>query len=68
VFLSIEVEDKLLPQAIELMGAKQLLFGSDMPHNDRERWSARTLRERTDITAADKEGILYDSARAFYRI
>ncbi|HVA23708.1 MAG TPA: amidohydrolase family protein [Chloroflexota bacterium] len=68
VFFSIEVEDKLLPQAIELVGAKQLLFGSDMPHNDRERWSARTLRQRTDITPAGKDGILYDSARAFYRV
>ena len=66
VFVSIEVEDRLLPQAIELVGARQLLFGSDMPHNDRERWSARTLREREDVSAADKEAILYDSARAFY--
>ena len=66
VFASIEVEDALLPQAIELVGARQLLFGSDMPHNDRERYSARTLRERTDISAADKDAILYDSARAFY--
>jgi uncharacterized protein len=68
VFFSIEVEDRLLPQAIELVGARQLLFGSDMPHNDRERWSARTLRERSDVTAADKESILYHSARAFYNL
>ncbi len=68
VFVSIEVEDKLLPQVIELVGAKQLLFGSDMPHNDRERFSARTLRERTDISGADKETILCDSARAFYSL
>lgn len=68
VFFSIEVEDRLLPQVIDLVGGRQLLFGSDMPHNDRERWSARTLRERTDIADKDKEAILYDSCRAFYGI
>jgi predicted TIM-barrel fold metal-dependent hydrolase len=68
VFVSIEVEDALLPQVIDLVGAKQLLFGSDMPHNDRERWSARTLRDRADVSAPDKDAILYDSARAFYSI
>ncbi|HLG69162.1 MAG TPA: amidohydrolase family protein, partial [Chloroflexota bacterium] len=68
IYFSIEVEDKLLPQVIELVGPEHLLFGSDMPHNDRERFSARTLRERTDVSAADKDKILYDSARGFYRI
>jgi predicted TIM-barrel fold metal-dependent hydrolase len=66
VYFSIEVEDKLLPQVIDLVGAEHLLFGSDMPHNDRERFSARALRERSDVSATDKETILYDSARAFY--
>jgi predicted TIM-barrel fold metal-dependent hydrolase len=68
VYVSIEVEDKLLPEVVELVGAKQLLFGSDMPHNDRGRFSARTLRERTDISAADKDAILHDSARGFYHL
>ncbi len=68
VYVSIEVEDKLLPEVVELVGAKQLLFGSDMPHNDRERFSARTLRERTDISAADKDAILHASARGFYHL
>ncbi len=66
VYFSIEVEDTLLPQVIDLVGAEHLLFGSDMPHNDRERFSARTLRERTDLTAPGKEAILLDSAKAFY--
>jgi len=68
IYFSIEVEDKLLPQVIDLVGAEHLLFGSDMPHNDRERFSARTLRERTDVGAADKDNILYDSAKGFYGI
>lgn len=68
VYFSIEVEDRLLPQVIDLVGAEHLLFGSDMPHNDRERYSARTLRERGDLDPAATETILCDSARGFYGI
>lgn len=66
VYFSIEVEDTLLPQVVELVEADHLLFGSDMPHNDRERYSARTLREREDLSAAEKTAILHDSAKGFY--
>jgi predicted TIM-barrel fold metal-dependent hydrolase len=68
LYFSIEVEDKLLPQVIDLVGAEHLLFGSDMPHNDRERFAAKMLRDRSDISAADQEAILYESAKAFYRL
>jgi len=68
VYFSVEVEDALLPQVIELVDSKHLLFGSDMPHNDRELFSARTLRQRPDLSDAAKESILYHSAKAFYAL
>lgn len=66
VYISCEVEDALLPQAIELIGEDHVLFGSDMPHGDREPFSARELRQRTDIAATAKEKILEANALRFY--
>ncbi|HEX2933515.1 MAG TPA: amidohydrolase family protein, partial [Candidatus Binatia bacterium] len=41
LYFSAEVEDVLLPQVLNLVGEGQILFGSDMPHGDRERFAAR---------------------------
>jgi predicted TIM-barrel fold metal-dependent hydrolase len=46
LYFSAEVEDALLPQVLELVGDKQIVFGSDMPHGDRERFAARELLAR----------------------
>ncbi len=66
VYVSIEVEDQLLPQVVDLMGASQLLFGSDMPHADREPHAAATLRAREDLTPAQAEMVLDGNPRRFY--
>ena len=58
LYFSTEVEDTLLPQVIELVGEGQIVFGSDMPHGDRERFAARSLEERKDISASAKVSIL----------
>jgi predicted TIM-barrel fold metal-dependent hydrolase len=67
VYFSAEVEDALLPNVIDLVGADRILFASDMPHVDRERYVVRELRARRDVRAEDIERILYDSAVGFYR-
>ena len=46
LYFSAEVEDVLLPQVLELVGDGQILFGSDMPHGDRERFAAKTLQRK----------------------
>jgi hypothetical protein len=33
---------------LELVGDGQILFGSDMPHGDRERFAANMLQERKE--------------------
>jgi predicted TIM-barrel fold metal-dependent hydrolase len=66
VYFSPEVEDKLLPQVIELVGSRQLLFASDMPHTDRERFSAEILRNRPDVSSADAACILHENTKRFY--
>jgi uncharacterized protein len=66
LYFSAEIEDALLPQVIELVGDGQILFGSDMPHGDRERFAARMLQERTDISESAKTKILESNPIRFY--
>jgi predicted TIM-barrel fold metal-dependent hydrolase len=68
LYFSAEVEDALLPQVLELVGDGQIMFASDMPHGDRERFAARMLQERTDISEAAKTRILESNPVNFYRL
>jgi uncharacterized protein len=68
LYVSTEVEDALLPQVIELVGEDHIIFGSDMPHGDRERFAAKTLLARTDIGAPAKRKILEANPRRLYRL
>lgn len=58
LYFSAEIEDFILPQVMDLVGEGQIVMGTDMPHGDRERYAARMLRERTDISDTAKEKIL----------
>jgi len=66
LYFSTEVEDALLPQVMELVGENQILFGSDMPHGDRERFAARILQGRDDISDNAKSKILEKNPLRFY--
>jgi uncharacterized protein len=68
LYFSAEIEDALLPQVLELVGDGQILFGSDMPHGDRERFAARMLQERTDISESAKTKILESNPIRFYNL
>jgi predicted TIM-barrel fold metal-dependent hydrolase len=68
LYFSAEVEDSLLPQVLELVGEQQIIFGSDMPHGDRERFAARTLQQRRDITGSALQSILQHNPCRLYRI
>ena len=68
IYFSSEVEDVLLPQVLDLVGEGQLMFASDMPHGDRERFAAKTLQDRRDISAAAKTKILESNPAKFYRL
>ena len=68
IYFSSEVEDVLLPQVLDLVGEGQLMFASDMPHGDRERFAAKTLQDRQDISTAAKTKILESNPAKFYRL
>ena len=66
LYFSAEIEDALLPQVLDLVGEGQIVFGSDMPHGDRERFAARSLLQRNDIGEAAKAKILLKNPVSLY--
>jgi hypothetical protein len=68
LYFSAEIEDVLLPQVLELVGEGQILFGSDMPHGDRERFAAKMLQDRQDISETAKTNILEANPARCYRL
>ncbi len=68
IYFSTEVEDEILPNVLNLVGETQVIFGSDMPHGDRERCAARMLQERSDISETAKASILERNPARLYGI
>jgi predicted TIM-barrel fold metal-dependent hydrolase len=66
LYFSAEIEDVLLPQVLDLVGEGQIVFGSDMPHGDRERFAAKMLQDRQDISEQAKTSILQTNPAKFY--
>jgi predicted TIM-barrel fold metal-dependent hydrolase len=66
LFFSTEADDVLLPQVIELVGEDTMIFGSDMPHGDREPFAARKVETRTDVSASAKTKILETNPARLY--
>jgi uncharacterized protein len=66
LFFSTEADDVLLPQVIELVGEDNMVFGSDMPHGDREPFVVRKLQGRKDISDTAKVKILETNPARLY--
>ena len=66
IYFSTEVEDEILPNVLNLVGEGQVIFGSDMPHGDRDRCAAAILQKRTDISEAAKVSILEKNPTRLY--
>ena len=66
LYFSAELEDSILPHVMDLVGETQIVMGTDMPHGDRERYAARLLQERNDISAAVKTNILERNPARLY--
>jgi uncharacterized protein len=66
VYFGFEVDDRLLPQAIDLVGDDRFIYASDIPHGDREWDSVKTLRQRKDVSADAKTKLLVTNGRRFY--
>jgi len=66
LFLNAQLEDFLLPQVMELVGERQIVLETDIPHGDRERFAARLLQERKELSAKAKANILEHNPVRFY--
>ena len=66
LFFSTEADDVLLPQVIELVGEDNMVFGSDMPHGDREPFVVRKVKGRKDISETAKVKILETNPARLY--
>jgi len=66
LFFSTEADDVLLPHVIDLVGEDNMVFGSDMPHGDRESFVVRKVKERKDIGDSAKLKILESNPARLY--
>ncbi|HET7361934.1 MAG TPA: amidohydrolase family protein [Burkholderiales bacterium] len=69
IFFSCEADECLLPQALKLIGEEQILYASDYPHWDGSYpHSLGELREREDLSEAQKRKVLGENARRLYKL
>jgi len=67
IFFSCEADEWLLPQALTLVGEDQIVYASDFPHWDNSYpGSIDEIRNRGDLTDAQKGKVLGDNARRLY--
>ncbi len=69
IYFSCEADEWLLPQAVRLIGESQIVYASDFPHWDHGYpGSIDEIRDRGDLTDAQKRKILVDNTRRLYRL
>jgi predicted TIM-barrel fold metal-dependent hydrolase len=71
LFYACEREEKTLPAVVQLIGADQLLWASDFPHErpwDEFAGDIDTLLNREDLPKSLGRKILFDNPRRFYKL
>ncbi|MBI2207544.1 MAG: amidohydrolase [Candidatus Rokubacteria bacterium] len=69
IYVSCEADEPLLPQAIEYLGADQILYASDFPHWDNSYpKSLKELTDRDDLSDEVKRKIFSENPRRLYRL
>jgi predicted TIM-barrel fold metal-dependent hydrolase len=69
IYFSCEADEWMMPQAMKLIGNDQIVWASDYPHWDHSfPGSIAEIRERGDLTDAQKQKILNDNARRLYGV
>ena len=67
IYFSCEADEWLLPQALKLVGDNQIVYASDYPHWDNSYpTSIDEIRDRGDLTDAEKRKVLGENARRLY--
>ncbi len=69
IYFSCEADEWLLPQALKLVGEDQIVYASDFPHWDHSfPGSIDEIKERGDLTDAQKRKVLADNCRKMYKL
>jgi uncharacterized protein len=63
-----ENDEPMLPYVQQRFGDDRVLWASDFPHFDAEVPGLVSLRKRTDLTAGEREGVLWRAACRFYKL
>ncbi len=67
IYVTLEAEEKLLPEAVEYLGNDHFMFASDVPHWDSEfPANLNEIWEHPRLSRETKEKILYHNAKAFW--
>src|SRR5467141_2036040 len=67
IYFSCEADEWLLGPAVKLVGENQIVYASDFPHWDNSYpQSIDEIRDRGDLSDAQKRKILGDNARRLY--
>jgi predicted TIM-barrel fold metal-dependent hydrolase len=67
IYFSCEADEWMMPQAMKLIGDGAIVWASDFPHWDNSYpQSIDDIRDRGDLTDAQKNKILNDNARRLY--
>jgi hypothetical protein len=66
IYFGFEVDEKLLPFAIEEFGDQCWVYGSDIPHGDRLYGAVDVFLKHDDISEESKRKLLFDNAGRFY--
>jgi predicted TIM-barrel fold metal-dependent hydrolase len=69
IWVSLEAEEHLLPEAVEFVGDDHFLYASDIPHWDNEfPKNLHLIRDHKRLSRETKEKILYKNAQALFGI
>ena len=66
IFIGFEVDDDLLPYMVDKYGTDCWVYASDIPHAHRIPDSARYILNRSDLSDAAKQTILWEGTSGLY--
>src|SRR5438046_542767 len=69
IFFHCELDERMLPVAVDALSAGQFFCASDFPHEPTHEFleSVTAFQTRTDLSDAVKARIMYDNAKRLYR-
>src|SRR5439155_21954567 len=69
IFFHCELDERMLPVAVDALSAGQIFCASDFPHEPTHEFleSVTAFQTRTDLSDAVKARIMYDNAKRLYR-